>query len=223
MDLFAIISFFVAFLLGITIHESAHAWTANKLGDSTAKDLGRISLNPLRHIDLVGTILLPIIGLLSPAHAFFGWAKPTPYNPRNLKDGHKDEILLAIAGPISNILLAGLLVMFFYASAFGGGLLMYFTHNTMFRPMIINLCNFFYMAVYENLLLAFFNLLPVPPLDGSSILKSILPKQFNPLIAFLNQFGYLLLIIITRIPELDFVNPYLDACVNYCLRLVGLS
>src|ERR1700692_2134494 len=98
MDLFEIISFFIIFLISISFHESAHALVGYLLGDPTAKNLGRISLNPLRHIDPIGTLLLPLIGLILPSHSFFGWAKPTPYDPRNLKDGHKDEILIALAG-----------------------------------------------------------------------------------------------------------------------------
>lgn len=223
MDVFSIISFFLAFIIGITIHECAHAWMGYRLGDSTAKELGRISLNPLRHIDPIGTLLLPIIGLISPSQSFFGWAKPTPYNPHNLKEVKKDALLIALAGPISNILLAGLCVGLFYLSAFTvgffGGL---FNAGDMARNIYTNFGQFLYYVIYENLLLAFFNLVPIPPLDGSMILRIFWPRQLGQLLAFLNQFGFFILVMLSNIPGFNFVGSYVDTCVGFCLRVVGL-
>src|SRR5213594_3304598 len=97
---------YIAFLFAISVHESAHAWMANLRGDPTARMLGRITLNPVKHIDPVGTVLLPLIGLLSPAHSMFGWAKPTPVNPRNFRNLVLDDILTSVMGPVSNFIVA---------------------------------------------------------------------------------------------------------------------
>ncbi|HSX09866.1 MAG TPA: site-2 protease family protein [Candidatus Saccharimonadales bacterium] len=215
MDLFSIISFFVVFLISISFHESAHALMAYKLGDSTAKDLGRISLNPLRHISPIGTILLPLIGLLSPSHSFFGWAKPTPYNPHNLKDGHKDEIFIALAGPFTNILLALVFTGLFYLFAY--------VLSPLLPPNVAkNILSFLSVGVIENFLLAFFNLLPIPPLDGSSLLKIFVPRRFHVQLALFNQYGLLILLVLSTGYFGNIIGDYLDTCVNFCLKIVGL-
>lgn len=217
MDLFSIISFFIIFLISISFHESAHALVGHKLGDPTAKKLGRISLNPLRHIDPVGTILLPLIGLISPSHSFYGWAKPTPYNPHNLKDGHKDEILIALAGPLSNIVLAFIFVGLFY--------LLFFTQFYLLFSSSVdkNISRFLYLAIVENFLLAFFNLIPIPPLDGSSLLKIFLPKRYHYQLAFFRQYGFFLLLVVSMGPFGNVIGDYLDGCIGFCLKIVGLS
>ncbi|MBI5123094.1 site-2 protease family protein [Candidatus Roizmanbacteria bacterium] len=228
MNVFSIIYFFLAFIAGITIHESAHAWMGNRLGDPTAKDLGRISLNPLRHIDLIGSIVLPLIGLFSFSHWLLGWAKPTPYNPANLKDGHKDEILIAIAGPISNLLLGFASVIAGYAfaiiisltAAFIGGLM-----STSFNlePLWKFMDSFFYAMAYANFILVFFNLVPIPPLDGSSFLKIFFGKRFAYQLAFLNQYGFFILIMASFTPAGNILGAYLDATVGFCLKIVGFN
>jgi Zn-dependent protease len=214
MDLFTIISLFIGFIVGITVHESSHAWMGNKLGDSTAKDLGRISLNPIRHIDLIGTVVLPIVGLLSPAHAFFGWAKPTPYNPSNLEDGVKDEIFIAFAGPLSNILLAVLIYILWIVSSF---VLALFSIEI---PDSVN--RFLYLVILENLILTFFNLLPIPPLDGSSVLKAILPKKSGSFLDFYSQYGFMILMLSAATPLGDLISAYVDHCVDFCLTIGGI-
>src|SRR5215467_4222220 len=113
----------IAFLFAISVHESAHAWMANLRGDPTARMLGRITLNPIKHIDPVGTVLLPLVGLFSSAHTLFGWAKPTPVNPLNFKNPVLDDILTSVVGPISNFVVAGaatlLLILIKVSSPFG--------------------------------------------------------------------------------------------------------
>ena len=177
----AAISFGVL-LISLTIHEAAHAWTADKLGDPTARQLGRVSLNPLVHIDWIGTVLLPIIAAIS-RFPLIGWAKPVPVNLRNLRDPRRDFMIVAAAGPISNFLQA-----FAAAAVFR----LVWTGSVGDEGPGV-LVTFLYKAVEVNLLLAFFNLIPVPPLDGGNVLLGLVPARVAPMIDQLRQFGILIL------------------------------
>ena len=167
-------------LISLTIHEVAHAWTADKLGDPTARLLGRISLNPAVHIDPIGTVLLPLIAAFS-GLPIIGWAKPVPVNVNRLRRGRHDFMIVAAAGPISNLLQAVLGAVGYHAAVGvadgSSGLLVWI------------LAQF----VQTNLLLAFFNLIPVPPLDGGNILAGLLPVSAEPALNFLRQFGFIIL------------------------------
>lgn len=165
-------------LFSVVIHEVAHGYAALSLGDPTAKLQGRLTLNPLKHLDPIGSIVMPIITSLS--GFFFGWAKPVPYNPYNLKPGRFSEALVALAGPASNILLA---VVFGLILRLGGILLP--------EPIQIVLG----MIVLTNLVLAIFNLVPVPPLDGSKILFSLLPYHLSYVREYLERYGFFLVIL----------------------------
>jgi len=181
IDFLAVAISFGVLLLSLTIHEAAHAWTANKLGDPTARALGRVSLNPIVHIDPIGTIVLPILAAVS-HFPIIGWAKPVPVNTRNLRNPRRDFVLVAAAGPISNLmqaLVAAVLLRAVVALAHGdiGGLLL----------------NALLMAVEINLLLAFFNLIPVPPLDGGNVALGLLPPALAVPYAKLRQFGFVIL------------------------------
>jgi len=176
----------IAFLFAISVHESAHAWTANRCGDPTARMLGRISLNPIVHIDPIGSILMPLISLTYHVPTL-GWAKPTPVDPGNFKNEVKDEILTAVAGPISNFIVAAatLLLMFVIAttSVEGRGLVisMPFIYQKGISAMggtsfLVPLTLFTYYLMFINIVLAVFNLIPVPPLDGSYILRHFLSE-----------------------------------------------
>ena len=152
------IAFFIFLLIGAIIHEYAHGWTADQLGDPTARNAGRLTLNPVAHIDLFGTIILPILMLLSFGSAF-GYAKPVPYNPYNLQNQKRDPVLIGLAGPVSNLILAVIL-------------------SFVIRLMPINQFSFMLsIGVYANILLAIFNLVPIPPLDGSKLLLAFLPES----------------------------------------------
>ena len=172
---------FGVLLISLTIHEAAHAWTADKLGDPTARMRGRVSLNPLVHIDWIGTVLLPIIAAVS-GLPLIGWAKPVPVNARNLQNPRRDFMIVAAAGPISNLLqafvaAAVIRLAFGEISALESGPV---------RTALI-------LGVYINLLLAFFNLIPVPPLDGGNVLAGLLPPRLAGSYDQLRQYGFLVL------------------------------
>jgi len=175
-------------LFSLSLHESAHAWMADRLGDPTGRLMGRVSLNPLPHIDPIGTILFPLIGMLA-GGIMFGWAKPVPVNPANLRDARKAHILISAAGPVSNLLaavvfLVGLRVCL--ALAAGGPI------GTPMRTLL----GFFEVGVYLNVILAVFNLLPIPPLDGSWILEGLLPRPLSVLFQAVRPYGFLLLVVL---------------------------
>ena len=167
-------------LASLTVHEWAHAWSADRLGDPTARMLGRVSFNPIVHIDPVGTVLLPLVGMLT-AGVVFGWAKPVPVNVSRLGHPKRDFMMVAAAGPASNIVLATGAAALFHLT---GG------HETLGTV----LGRAVYFAVYINILLAVFNMLPVPPLDGGNVLAGLLPDRFAPAIQMLRQYGFLILL-----------------------------
>ncbi len=178
---------YVVLLFSLSFHESAHAWMAWKLGDDTAKNLGRVSLNPIVHIDPIGTLLFPLIQIFTSVPVL-GWAKPTPYNPANFRRDvsmRKGHMLVAAAGPVSNLLMATLGAFVFRALDLAGVLF------DLPRDVVFVL----YYFVAFNVLLAIFNLLPVPPLDGSAILFRILLAEYAwRLRPFLQQYGFIFLI-----------------------------
>jgi Zn-dependent protease len=170
----------IAFLFAISVHESAHAWTASRCGDPTARMLGRVSLNPIRHIDLFGTIILPLVAAIS-GIPLLGWAKPTPVDPRNFRHPMMDDILTSVAGPVSNFIVAtGALLLLggiSLSSAAGHtlvtGLARGFESAASDSPLAF-VAELLYVLMVINIVLAVFNLIPVPPLDGSHVLRHFL-------------------------------------------------
>lgn len=161
-----IIIFAVPLLFAITVHETAHGWVAKLLGDSTASLMGRLTLNPIKHIDPIGTILVPVLFLILPGNFMFGWAKPVPVDWRNLGNPKRDMALVAVAGPVSNLLMAiiWMLLMKLVLSAGLG------------QPsgLLYNMC---YAGILFNVILMLLNLLPILPLDGGRVLVGLLPVR----------------------------------------------
>lgn len=179
---------FAVLLFSLSLHECAHAWMASRLGDPTARMLGRITLNPIKHIDLWGTIILPAIMLLIGPGFLFGWAKPTPVTPANFKNVTRDDILTTVAGPGSNVLAALgatlVLILLSRTSAAGAAIVHQIAATGQVgdilmasSPTLVPLVVLFYLAMILNLILAAFNLLPLPPLDGSHVFRHMLPYK----------------------------------------------
>jgi Zn-dependent protease len=170
----------ITFLFAISVHESAHAWMASRLGDPTARMLGRVSLNPIRHIDFVGTILLPAIALITGV-PLLGWAKPTPVDTRNFKNPVRDDVLTSLVGPLSNFVVAigCFVVLVIIAKSSRAGLIAVqsLAERTMANipSILVPIALIFHVALQLNLLLGIFNLIPLPPLDGSHVIRHLLP------------------------------------------------
>ncbi len=159
----------VAFLFAISVHESAHAWMASRCGDPTARMLGRITLNPIRHIDIIGTVILPIIALIS-NFPMIGWAKPTPVNPRNFRNPVRDDVLTSVAGPVSNFLVVAFALVVLGIM----GVIARMSSMAVMDSVLTPLAMMFFWLAEINVLLGVFNLIPLPPLDGSHVLRHAL-------------------------------------------------
>ena len=192
MDIRLILVQVFVILFAITVHEAAHAWTANKMGDPTAAALGRASLNPLVHIDPIGTVLFPLILILFKMPVF-GWAKPVPYNPYNLRHAKKGGLWISFAGPISNILTAGAAVLLFRVLRLFGARI---TDLSALSKPLEGLSVILLFTALINISLAVFNLIPVPPLDGSGILAGLLSGRAADRYERLRPYGFLILLAI---------------------------
>ncbi len=171
-------------LFAITVHEVAHGWVANKLGDGTARMLGRLTLNPVKHIDPIGTILVPLILLVLPGGFIFGWAKPIPVNTRNLKNPKRDMAYVAIAGPLANL-----------AMAFIWLALAYVSHSLLTDPALrIGFSSMATAGILINIVLMLFNLFPIPPLDGGRVLSSLLPIKQSLMLDKIEPYGFFIII-----------------------------
>jgi Zn-dependent protease len=178
LELTSILVDFAIVIVALTIHEAAHAWTAERLGDPTARMLGRVSLNPVVHIDPIGTLLLPLMARLS-NFPILGWAKPVPVNISRLRHHRRDFMIVAAAGPISNFLQALVIAAVFHA-----------VHEPGDTGMLMAIL---WRAVETNLVLAFFNLIPIPPLDGGNVLAGLVPESAARVLDQVRQFGFIAL------------------------------
>jgi Zn-dependent protease len=175
-----VIPHFIVLLISLSVHEAAHAWTANRLGDPTARLLGRITLNPLAHIDWIGTVLFPLIAMMS-GLPLLGWAKPVPVEWRNLKSPRRDFGVIAAAGPISNLILASVVAIVIFVMGGAADMAPGLT-----RTLLVD-------AVVLNCVLAVFNLVPVPPLDGGNVATGLLPLPMARALAQLRPYGFVIL------------------------------
>lgn len=175
-------------LLAVIVHEVAHGYVANLKGDKTALLLGRLTLNPLKHIDLVGTIIIPLLCLVSGSF-IFGWAKPVPINSRNFKHYRTDTAMVAIAGPASNFLMAIMWAIFTKI------IILLFSADFLSLAKLFFI-NMGYAGVSINLLLMVLNLVPIPPLDGSRVCASLLPPHIARIYYAIEQYGFIILIIL---------------------------
>lgn len=200
---------YVVLLFSLCVHEAAHAVTADRCGDPTARLLGRVTLNPLKHIDPIGTVVMPLLMMTTGIPYLFGWAKPVPFNPINLKNMRRDPVLIAIAGPVSNLLLAAFFV-------FLARIVVLLDHagSLPFDSSLLIL--FFAMMVLLNLILAVFNIIPVPPLDGGHVLRYFLPESGRRMMDSIGPFGIIIAIFLAR-PVFARLNPLFDAVLGFAI------
>ena len=189
---------YLCFIPVLTFHEFAHAWVAWKCGDDTAKNLGRVSINPIVHMDLIGTVILPLLAIYLQMNGsllagfIIGWGKPVPVDPNNLRNPRRDDTLIALAGPGMNFLLAFLLT-----GVAKVGLMMV-RHEPVATAGALIIASA-YMLITVNLILAFFNLIPIPPLDGSHVLKNLINMSYETYWRF-TQYGFIAIILVLNIP-----------------------
>jgi len=199
-------------IFAITVHEVAHGWVAKKLGDNTASFMGRLTLNPVKHIDVLGTLIIPGLLLLTFTGFIFGWAKPVPVDPRNFKKPRRDMAIVALAGPVSNLLMA-------ISWALVARLGVMIELEAVSLPLI-------YMGIAGisiNLVLALINLIPIPPLDGSRIVSGILPDRWAWQYNRFERFGFIILLAMLWTGGLSYVLGYpMYYMQNMFFTLAGL-
>lgn len=207
----------VVLLLAISAHEAAHAWMSYKFGDDTARLLGRITLNPNAHIDPIGTLLIPIVGFIvgQMGMNFFliGWGKPTPVNPLRWRNKDLANVMVSIAGILANLLIATIAFTIFKVllmTRLGDAI-----PETLVEPVVL----FLRYLLFMNVSLAVFNLLPFPPLDGSKVLETFLPESMQPVLATLEQYGYLLLMVLMYMGVFGLIMTPVARFVTYLLYL----
>jgi Zn-dependent protease len=229
-------------ILSVIFHEVAHAWSANKLGDPTAKEAGRLTLNPIPHIDLFGSIIIPgaliIINLASGGIGFIiGWAKPVPVNPQNFKRYQRDDTLVSLAGPASNFILVffiAILSAIIMGSASENTMMnlsQAFSTGDLTNVLQVGAIGYFviiaFYGIYINVLLALFNLLPVPPLDGSHVVTHLLPQSLKEPYMRLGAYGIFIILGLILLPRYLFnANPFFDlvrTLANPFLSFAGLQ
>lgn len=193
--------------LSVVIHENAHGLAALWSGDPTAKRMGRITLNPIPHIDPIGTLLVPIFSLYMAGQIFIAWAKPVPVNPLNFRNYRRDDMLVSFAGPFSNLLLSGVFTVIVVVMVWIGNMLgesLPAAGVEFFRYLIKT----FSIGIYLNVVLAVFNMIPVPPLDGSHIVASMLPPEIGERYRSIGFMGVLVVIFLMRVPLVEHIFSF---------------
>ncbi len=199
-QLFTSVIIYIILLFVISVHEWAHAWTADKCGDPTAKFLGRMTWNPIAHISMVGTVIIPLIGIMGPVlglglpFAIVGWGKPVPVNPNNYKNYVRDDVLVSLAGPLSNVVITIVALIIVKVLTFMHGDLVLMIIRDILFPL-----------AQLSFFLAFFNLIPFPPLDGSHILRPLLGYNGRKILDKMSAYGFIILIIFINTPVFDII------------------
>jgi len=202
----------VPFIMAVVSHEYAHGWVAHKWGDKTAAQQGRLTLNPIPHLDPIGTVLFPIINMLSGINLLFGWARPVPIDPRNFKKYRPGLFWVSLAGPGMNFTLAILSSIVFYICQ------LWIPHDFyLFEPLV----NMAYVSVSLNYALGIFNLLPMPPLDGSKIIESLLPYEAARKFESFAQYSFFILMALLLTGVLNYLSYPIRFFTN--LTLVGVG
>lgn len=204
--LISFLTFLPMFILSITFHEFAHAFIAYKMGDSTAKNMGRLSFNPIKHIDFFGTLIMPIASFAS-GMALIGWAKPVPIDRRNFKNIYKDDAYVSFAGPFANLIIAFIFYIFFFV---------FLNYHLSENQILINIL---WYGVFFNIFLFAFNLLPIPPLDGSHILFDLVPNQLTAKFLNLGLYGSIILIFFIYSPLWGFFMKLINFILNSLIKL----
>ncbi|MFP4154486.1 MAG: site-2 protease family protein [Halothiobacillaceae bacterium] len=200
-------------LFAITVHEVAHGWVADRLGDRTARLAGRLTLNPLKHIDPIGTVVLPL-AMYALTGFVFGWAKPVPVDPRNLRAPRRDMAIVAAAGPFSNLIMAFGWALLMAIGVHGMGSSAWYGEPLALMGQI---------GVFVNLLLMVFNLLPIPPLDGGRVLVSLVPPRIGAQIGRIEPFGFLILLVLLFTGVLSMtLLPIMSQLMTGIYGVVGL-
>ncbi len=216
MDLYAIGAraavYFVPFLFALCFHEYAHGWVAQLRGDNTAKMMGRLTMNPIAHMDFIGTFVLPMLAIIFPGGIFFGWAKPVPVNERNLKNPRTDMFWIALAGPASNILLALISTIVMWVAR-------HFLSDIGIYSPVIKLLDAF---IGINLFLAFFNLIPLHPLDGGKVIARFLPASINYKLEQNEHVTSMVLLVLIMMGAMRFLALPVEI-IHSLLRVIALS
>jgi Zn-dependent protease len=194
-------------LFSVVIHELAHGWMALRLGDTTARDMGRLTLNPIPHIDPVGSILVPLFSLFVAGRVFIAWAKPVPVNPMNFSNYRRDDVLVSVVGPLSNILLALACTIIFIILALITPLL--HQSSSVLDELMTFLLKMFAGGITLNVVLAVFNLIPIPPLDGSHVAASMMPDDLSDRYRSVGFFGIFVILLLMRWPPFSMLFMFI--------------
>ncbi len=215
-----LVIYMVVLLMAISFHEAGHAWMSYKYGDDTAYMLGRVTINPVKHTDPIGTLLIPILSFVLGSYGgalarvpLIGWGKPTPVNPRKWTDYKMANVMVSIAGIGANLILATVGFAIFKTLLETGAINETNAQTGLIKPLII----FFQYMIMLNVSLAVFNLLPFPPLDGSKVLSTFLPESFQPIFALLEQYGFIILLLLVYWGVIGLIIRPVFLIVDYLL------